>query len=166
MSWSLYWKIKRFGQHQVTGLTMKNNSLKCEGFWGIKSLAITGKIQKSIKKFYSFSKTFLNWAIWMRLSKSIKTVLHGTYFRRLSLQRLLSPSFQNMFHGALGNLWRTIRGLDFDLNLIEFFFGKKIKKKQKTKNKSHHATVLLIKFRYTCIHQCINMFLLADFINI
>lgn len=102
----------------------------------------------------------------MRLSKSIKTVLHGTYFRRLSLQRLLSPSFQNMFHGALGNLWRTIRGLDFDLNLIEFFFGKKIKKKQKTKNKSHHATVLLIKFRYTCIHQCINMFLLADFINI
>ena len=69
----------------------------------------------------------------MRLSKSIKTVLHGTYFRRLSLQRLLSPSFQNMFHGALGNLWRTIRGLDFDLNLIEFFFGKKIKKKTKTK---------------------------------
>lgn len=69
----------------------------------------------------------------MRLSKSIKTVLHGTYFRRLSLQRLLSPSFQNMFHGALGNLWRTIRGLDFDLNLIEFFFGKKIKKKTKNK---------------------------------
>ena len=63
-----------------------------------------------------------------------------------------------MFHGVLRNLWRRIRGLNFDLYLIEFFFGKK--------KKSHHATVLLIKFLYTCNHQCINMFLLADFINI
>ena len=131
MSWSLYWKIKRFGQHQVTGLTMKNNSLKGEGFWGIKSLAIPGKIQKSMKKFYSFSETFLNWAIWMRLSKVIKIVLHGTYFRRFNLQRLLSQNFQNMFHGVLGNLWRRIRGLDFDLDLIEFFLEKKLKKKKK-----------------------------------
>ena len=67
----------------------------------------------------------------MRLSKVIKIVLHGTYFRRFNLQRLLSQNFQNMFHGVLGNLWRRIRGLDFDLDLIEFFLEKKLKKKKK-----------------------------------
>ena len=41
----------------------------------------------------------------------------------------LSQNFQNMFHGVLGNLWRRIRGLDFDLDLIEIFFEKKLKKK-------------------------------------
>ena len=39
-------------------------------------------------------------------------------------------NFQNMFHGVLGNLWRRIRGLDFDLDLIEIFLEKKIKKKK------------------------------------
>ena len=37
----------------------------------------------------------------------------------------LSQNFQNMFHGVLGNLWRRIRGLDFDLDLIEIFLEKK-----------------------------------------
>ena len=41
----------------------------------------------------------------------------------------LSQNFQNMFHGVLGNLWRRIRGLDFDLDLIEIFLEKKLKKK-------------------------------------
>lgn len=93
----------------------------------------------------------------MRLSKSIKTVLHGTYFRRLSLQRLLSPSFQNMFHGALGNLWRTIRGLDFDLNLIEFFLEKIKKKKNKQKTSpimqlcySSNSDILVFTSALTC----------------
>lgn len=48
VSWSSYWKIERSGQYQVTGLTVKE--LKGEGFWGIKSLAISGKNQKSIKQ--------------------------------------------------------------------------------------------------------------------
>lgn len=66
----------------------------------------------------------------------------------------LSQNFQNMFHGVLGNLWRRIRGLDFDLDLIEIFLEKKLKKK----NKSHHATVLLVKFQYTCNYHALTCF--------
>lgn len=77
-SWSLYWKIKRFGQHQVTGLTTKTNSLKGKGFWGIKSLAIPGKIQKSVKKLFIFRNILkLGNLNETQQIESIKTVLHG-----------------------------------------------------------------------------------------
>ena len=62
VSWSSYWKIKGLGNIKSLG-SLLSNSLKGEGFWGIKTLAIPGKIQKSVKPLRSFSEIFLNWAI-------------------------------------------------------------------------------------------------------
>jgi len=37
VSWSSYWKVKRFGQYRVSLGLLLNNSLKDEGFRGIRS---------------------------------------------------------------------------------------------------------------------------------